>query len=89
MNTELCTSKRTGVMAVSMMVLMTLSHAVSTCMNSMLSIIRLLWRWYIVVRVAREELPDLDLPPGDMGFPFIGETMDFLNDVSRLTLIDI
>lgn len=40
-----------------------------------------LWEHYIVTSISYEEHPDLKLPPGTLGYPLIGETLQFLRKV--------
>ena len=42
------------------------------------AIIKYVWEWSIVVSVSRDSNMQLQLPPGSMGFPIIGETFSFL-----------
>ena len=42
------------------------------------AIIKYIWEWSIVVSVSRDSNMQLQLPPGSMGFPIIGETFSFL-----------
>ncbi|WAR21445.1 CP26A-like protein [Mya arenaria] len=53
------------------------------CLLPLASWIRWAWQWYHVTIVSREEFPDLQLPPGTMGYPVVGETIAFLKKGSQ------